>query len=442
MGPTSQETSMHRTSPRSTIKHRRAARVGLGAVAVAAGLAALPAAANAAVICRYDPALKVTQITLDGVASDVVLARSQSNIVFRVGPSTRNVACRDIRGAISSTVTNTDRIAIRGTEIPESFTIDLTGGAFAPGVATEATGTPEIELVLTTSSGQDNLNILGGTTNDTLRVGRQGSALLNGDTDIDLIADYDPVADRVLEVDAGGGNDFLSARGFAESGLGGANFPVALSGGDGKDVVIDGFGRPGALANDHDNDSIDGGAGDDLLFVDDGNGTDVVEGGAGDDKGFSDDSPFPTRQLPDLFARTEQITYTAPAGGLLVGKLKLAARTVTAGAAKTGVVGMSWTHPKSWKRLRTVTVTASDGANPIGKITIRPRSEKPTASGALKLVGGKSSVSHKGKTVTARLAIRTKPSLAGKTLRLDVEALARNGKKQLEFDAGTLRIAE
>jgi hypothetical protein len=410
-----------------------------GALVAGAAFAAVPAAANAAVICRYNPALNTTQITLDGVATDVTLARSNSNIVFRADASLRNVACRDIRGEISSTVTNTDQIVIRGTEIDESFTIDLKGGAFAPGAAPEASGTPEIELVLTTSAGRDRVSILGGATNDTLRVGQQGSALLTGDSDIDLTADFDPNADGDFELDAGIGADFVTGRGAAEVGLAAANFQVNLRGGDGNDTVIDGLGKPGEFAFNHNNDFINGGPGNDLLFVDDGQGDDFVEGGGGDDKAVTDDLPEPGRSAPDVFARTERVTYT-PEGGVLIGKLELAARTVTAGVEKTGVVAMSWTHPKAWQRLRTVTVKAYDGAAPVATIRLDPRSDRVTGSGSLELVKRRTSLATEGKTVTAELAVRTKPSLAAKTLRLDVEAIDSSGRRQLETDAGIIII--
>jgi hypothetical protein len=415
-------------------------KVLAGALAAGTAFVAVPAAANAAVICRYDPAQKVTQITLDGVANNVAVARSQSNIVFRADASPRNLPCRDFRGVISSTVTNTDQIVIRGTEIAESFTIDLSGGAFAPGAAAEATGTPEIELVLTTSAGQDRMSILGAGTNDTLQVGRQGSGSLTGDGDIDLTADYDPDADREYVVDAGGGDDFLTGRGSGPNGLGAANFPVKLFGADGNDTVIDGLGKPGVGRATGENDFIAGGAGNDSLFAHDGQGNDFVDGGGGDDKAVTDDPPEPGLGAPDLFTRTEKVTYTAPAGGLLVGKLALAARTVTAGADKTGVVAVSWTHPQAWKRLRSVTVKAYDGAAPVGTIKLDPRRDRLTGSGSLELVKRKSSLAANGKTVTAKLAVRTKPSLAGKTLRLDVEAVDSSGRRQVETDAGIIII--
>ena len=50
-------------------------------------------------------------------------------------------------------------------------------------------------------------------------------------------------------------------------------------------------------------------------------------------------------------------------------------------------------------------------------------------------------LTRKGKTVTARLAVRLDESLAGQTLKAEVEATDWRGARQLERDAGTVRVA-
>ena len=70
----------------------------------------------------------------------------------------------------------------------------------------------------------------------------------------------------------------------------------------------------------------------------------------------------------------------------------------------------------------------------------RTRQRSSPAADAHRRVERKSSLAATGKTVTAKLAIRTKPSLAGKTLRLDVEAVDSSGKRQVETDAGIIII--
>ena len=52
-----------------------------------------------------------------------------------------------------------------------------------------------------------------------------------------------------------------------------------------------------------------------------------------------------------------------------------------------------------------------------------------------------SRITHKGKTVTARLSIRLAKRLAGQTLALEVEATDTRGRRQLERGAGTIRVA-
>jgi hypothetical protein len=50
-------------------------------------------------------------------------------------------------------------------------------------------------------------------------------------------------------------------------------------------------------------------------------------------------------------------------------------------------------------------------------------------------------VSHRGKTAAARLAIGLDESLAGQTLKAEVEAVDVRGKRQLERGAATIRVA-
>jgi hypothetical protein len=78
----------------------------------------------------------------------------------------------------------------------------------------------------------------------------------------------------------------------------------------------------------------------------------------------------------------------------------------------------------------------------LGDITIRPRGERIAADGAVKLVRKASRLTRKGKTVPARLAVRLDESLAGETLKAEVEATDTRGRRQLERNAGTIRVAE
>ena len=62
-----------------------------------------------------------------------------------------------------------------------------------------------------------------------------------------------------------------------------------------------------------------------------------------------------------------------------------------------------------------------------------------TSHGAVALVANGSSLTRRGKTVTARLSLKLSSSLAGKDLRLPVHATDRHGHSQLEA-AGAIHI--
>lgn len=72
---------------------------------------------------------------------------------------------------------------------------------------------------------------------------------------------------------------------------------------------------------------------------------------------------------------------------------------------------------------------------------MRPKSDRLTAPGAIKLVAGDSRITHRGKAVTARPAVRLARSLAGKKLRLAVRATDRHEHHQLEPHAGVIHVA-
>ena len=59
----------------------------------------------------------------------------------------------------------------------------------------------------------------------------------------------------------------------------------------------------------------------------------------------------------------------------------------------------------------------------------------------MKLVRKQTRLTRKGKTVAAHLAVRVDESLAGQTLKAEVEATDTRGHRQLERDAATVRVA-
>jgi hypothetical protein len=88
-----------------------------------------------------------------------------------------------------------------------------------------------------------------------------------------------------------------------------------------------------------------------------------------------------------------------------------------------------------------VTLRLYRGDARVGHVAIRPRSDLVTAHGALRLIRTDTRLAHQGKTVSARLVLRLDRSLAGRRLRLEVEAVDRDGARQLERDAGSIRVA-
>jgi hypothetical protein len=200
------------------------------------------------------------------------------------------------------------------------------------------------------------------------------------------------------------GNDRIEGAEGADTLSGGdsAGFPVP--GGDGVDTLI-----------------ANGGA--DLILADDGV-ADVVGCGAGTDTAELDSS--------DGFSSCENRR---------LGVLQLAPATIAAKAGEIVRTRLSWRHPRGWRNLRSIELRLVRAGVLVGEIIVRPRRARISADGAVQLVRKHSRLGRKGKTVTARLALRLDESLAGQTLTAEVEATDRRGARQLERDAGTIRVA-
>jgi hypothetical protein len=110
-----------------------------------------------------------------------------------------------------------------------------------------------------------------------------------------------------------------------------------------------------------------------------------------------------------------------------VGALRLAPKALRGGDAH---LKLSWRHPEAWQRLRAIAVHIKHAGLTVGGVAIRPRAGRITADGAVKLV--RSGLTRRDRTVTARLALRLDPRLAGARLSLDVEAADRRGRRQVE----------
>ena len=123
----------------------------------------------------------------------------------------------------------------------------------------------------------------------------------------------------------------------------------------------------------------------------------------------------------------------------VLGTLRLTPRRSAVSAGERARLALTWTHPVSWKRLRAVRLTLRNeiGA-PVGTVTIRPHAQRLAVSGGG--LGARGRVTVRGKRVTAKLALRPGRRLQGRRLTADVEAVARNGRRQLETGAAVLAV--
>jgi hypothetical protein len=194
-------------------------------------------------------------------------------------------------------------------------------------------------------------------------------------------------------IEGNGGGDFIE----------GADGPDRLAGGPGiRDVIVAAGGDDLVLAKDGERDELDCGPGSDSFDVD----------------------------AVDSLASCENGT---------VGVLRLAPRALRAEAGEVARLRLSWRHPKAWKQLKKIELRLTQDGGPVGGIAIRPRSERAADDGAVRVK--RIRIRAHGKTVSAKLALRFDRSLAGRTLKAEVEATDRRGAVQLERDAGTVRVA-
>ena len=125
-----------------------------------------------------------------------------------------------------------------------------------------------------------------------------------------------------------------------------------------------------------------------------------------------------------------------------VGVLKLAPAAIAAEAGEVAKLRLSWTHPKSWKQLRSVTLRLRDGSEVVGRVAIRPRAGKLEARGAVELAREQTKLTHGGGKVSAQLALRIAPKLADSTLAADVVATDVRGTRQVARAAGSIQVSD
>jgi Ca2+-binding RTX toxin-like protein len=270
-----------------SIQPRRRRAIATAAFVILVGM---PTAARAAVTCSFAGA--VVQITLSSPEDEASVVRDGEDIVVR--DDTAEVACGGPTVDTVDTIRANDASA--GTT---GFTIDLSGGPFAPGLTDEGNATSEIEFAVDLFAGfPDRLTIVGTGGADDLLFRADGIVLNNDDEPTPATADVDVTTAGVEEhaVLAGDGNDVVSGDpallgpfagrllvdgqgdhdtltgGTAGDELTGGNGDDDLVGGDGADDLS---GGPGA-------DELEGESGDDELFG--GGDADLLDGGAGGDR--------------------------------------------------------------------------------------------------------------------------------------------------------------
>jgi hypothetical protein len=210
-------------------------------------------------------------------------------------------------------------------------------------------------------------------------------------------------------LDGGAGDDTLTSSGSIDT----------LTGGPGFDTLSSGANVDRIIANDPDRDTIDCGGG---------SPDEVVASLIGERSIIACEKLFTASPPP-------------PGGGGLIGTLRLTPAALRVPAGEIAQMRLAWRHPRSWRRLRRITLRLYRKRAPVAAVHIRPRAERMTARGAVKLVRKGSQIRRKDKTVAARLAVRLGRSLAGRRLRVEVEATDVRGGRQLQRNAGSIRVA-
>jgi hypothetical protein len=200
---------------------------------------------------------------------------------------------------------------------------------------------------------------------------------------------------------------------------------ISLSGGPGVDTISGTDGRD-FLTGGPGTDTLKAFGSADQLFSNDTEPGDRLFCGAGGDTATTD---AVEATVSDCETRT------------VVGTLRLTPARLQTTAGETAQLRLSWRHPQSWRKLRTIELRLlSEAGAEVGEVTIRPRAERISDRGAIEVMRKRTRLTRKGKTVTARLAVRLDKSQAGQTLMTEVEATDTRGRRQLNDDAGTVRV--
>jgi Ca2+-binding RTX toxin-like protein len=266
-------------------------------VLAGAALFATPGMAAANVTCPA-PVAGLLTLTLNAPSTQMSVDVSAGQIRAFDGPIGSGA---DACAATDASTTNLDQIdIIDATGGDAVVLLSEQGGAFAPGVAAEATG-PEIEIQVTGGGGNDRLEVDGDDGADAFVLGQVAANLmanLNAGAETSS-PDFDDVTGLAMEdlvVRGRGGNDDINATGSAANGVDPADpASLGIEGGNQEDVLRGGPGADSLLGGTQD-DNVIGGAGDDAVDggrdqdkVEGGAGADGIEGGTEEDRAFYDD---------------------------------------------------------------------------------------------------------------------------------------------------------
>ena len=390
-------------------------RITLGAAIAAAGIFAVPSIASADSSCVYDAANKRATIQLANPtfgSTTVIQPQFLPTGAIRVADGTGPFRSCSAPGEPTKVATtfNIDKLNVKGS--PGFESVELNEGfnlGFAPGATPEPTGKSGVLVALTTGTGGDVLRVVGTPGDDAFSA--YGSTF-GGQVDLDNDGDTDAAMTNPARITLHGGtngNDRLAATSvFGQR----ATLPVTLDGTDGNDTMFGGDA----------NDLMLGGNGDDFTNSV-GGGADVITGDAGSDTAFVDAS--------DTVSTVEFKTF--------VGKLGGSAKTITGDAGEIVSLPLTWTHPKSWKKLRSIEAIVFNGATQVGSVTLTPAGAV-SAKGSVSVTKRATKISHHGKTVTANLGLRLAKSLKGQTLSVDIAATDRKGHRQVQTAARSIRV--
>lgn len=405
--------------------HHTTLRVGLAALAVGAGLAALPAAANASDCARIN-STGVAQVTntipntplyIGHNDAGQIYIQQQGNVVtghVTDGP----VLCQGLSTLdVVATLHNTTAIKVKGQPgVKDFIVINEQNGLFVR----DPDGIDPMKITGATGTGGDELQVLGplgfknrvSISNTLFGVQIDQSSTTVGP---DIVFGTGSDRGRVSVYGGNADDQFFTDNAF----LGVSSFPTEIHGWNGNDYVHateNGFGNA--------KDTIFGEAGDDTVYVNDNVGGDKVDGGAGQDFVIVD-----TLAGQDSVANVEF--------GTKIGELDVAKKVVKAKAGGEAKVSFAWEHPTAWKQLERVKVTLLEGTKTLGSLTVEPAKHGSAKGSGIELV----KVGHAGKKVTETVSVRVPKSAKGKQLSLDVQATDRAGNTEVFRQAALIHVS-